>query len=562
MLKGGIVATKILDDWREHFSMYIATPEVLRPYRRERSKLRRFFAHAVFLLFCIWLGLVYGFFFTVFPASLYVLLALPIAFLSLVVIWALPDREGYPGRTIPFLFIGYMFSLIIWPNYLCLAYPGLPWITVNRLFTFPLALVVLITLSTRRSIRLYFKDLADRNKLVSFCLIGFVLIQLLTIPMSNAWVASINRVVELSLNNTLLLLAAIWVFRQERFAKAFIGICLFFAFYQISIGVAERIQGAVLWAPYVPDLLKGDPELVDKILRGTVRVGSTLHRSQGTFTTALSYAEFLALTVPFTLAATFYSRRLFVKVIAAACFIGSWVAIYYSESRLGFVGGFAGMALMLLLAAVRLYRDKTINSMLQPVAFLAGPLIGMSVILLSFVSGRVRTIVWGAQHTVGSDQSREFQYHVGMQKLLQWPFGYGSGQAATQIGQANPDGSLNIDTYYMMIALDFGVLGFLLYYGMFAWAIVRAAWFGCQAPSADYRGNLCIAACSSLLVFMVTKSVLSQEDTHPFVFIILGLAMALIYSLERNSSPSHVVLTSPVDGSDPRLPRDIGPVPA
>ena len=121
---------------------------------------------------------------------------------------------------------------------------------------------------------------------------------------------------------------------------------------------------------------------------------------------------------------------------------------------------------------------------------------------------------------------------MGIQKFLEWPFGYGIGQGAPCLGFGGDTGMITIDTYYLSILLEYGIAGFIVYYGMFAIAIYEAGRRAfCRSETEDKSFLLPIAV--SLFVFIVIKSVFSQQDNHPVIFMMLGALMALIASRRK-----------------------------
>ena len=89
-------------------------------------------------------------------------------------------------------------------------------------------------------------------------------------------------------------------------------------------------------------------------------------------------------------------------------------------------------------------------------------------------------------------------------------------------------GQLTIDSYYLSMLVDYGIVGFLVFYGMFAASIFYSAK---ASLAADLKSpdNLFLAPIAiSLTNFFVIKSVFSQEDNHPLVFMMMGMAAALV----------------------------------
>ena len=98
---------------REAFAGGMRATPVLPNYRRQRSTLERVFKHGSFLSFCVFLGLFYGFFFTLFPPQMLVYLAVPILLLALLVIWALPDTDRAPTRLLAKLFFAFFAVMLL-----------------------------------------------------------------------------------------------------------------------------------------------------------------------------------------------------------------------------------------------------------------------------------------------------------------------------------------------------------------------------------------------------------------------------------------------------------------
>src|SRR3546814_8761143 len=84
--------------------------------------------------------------------------------------------------------------------------------------------------------------------------------------------------------------------------------------------------------------LKIQDPVVQRVLEGSARAATGIHRIQATYTTSLGFAEFLALMTPFALHLVTCARRFWVRM-AAACYLPVlfW-AILLTDSRLGVVG--------------------------------------------------------------------------------------------------------------------------------------------------------------------------------------------------------------------------------
>jgi O-antigen ligase len=143
------------------------------------------------------------------------------------------------------------------------------------------------------------------------------------------------------------------------------------------------------------------------------------------------------------------------------------------------------------------------------------------------VIGRIRNVVWGNGAQQASNDARVEQYASGMPMVWSHPWGHGIGTGGETLGFFAPSGLLTIDTYYLAVALEYGVLGFIIYYGMFAIGVAYAAVYAILARnrSGDYLLFLPISL--ALVNFLVIKSVFSEQDNHPLVFTMLGMLVAL-----------------------------------
>src|SRR3546814_9768945 len=72
---------------------------------------------------------------------------------DLLVIWALPETDWAPTKTLAWLLIAFLIALPLWPNYLAIALPGMPWITLLRIIGAPMILLLLIALSVSAEFR-------------------------------------------------------------------------------------------------------------------------------------------------------------------------------------------------------------------------------------------------------------------------------------------------------------------------------------------------------------------------------------------------------------------------
>ncbi len=157
-LSVGSAADGVVKLWRKWRAK--RRPVVLRPYVDLHSRWRKA-GHLLIPLVMILACFIYGFFFALTAPYLIVPFAAPVLALGLLAIWALPEVDKAPVKTLELLFSAGLMGLILWPNYLALSsLPGLPWITVVRLTIFPGAFVLLLCLSSSKNFRTHLTEAA------------------------------------------------------------------------------------------------------------------------------------------------------------------------------------------------------------------------------------------------------------------------------------------------------------------------------------------------------------------------------------------------------------------
>src|SRR5665213_2135481 len=128
------------------------TAGILKPFGQAKRRWyvpgRSWFFVSLLLLFC----LIYGFAFALLAPFILVPFAVPLVFLLLLIIWAMPDATA-PVRTLNFFFFAFFIGLVAWPNYLSISLPGLPWISIIRLTVFPMTLTLLYCVSVSQDFR-------------------------------------------------------------------------------------------------------------------------------------------------------------------------------------------------------------------------------------------------------------------------------------------------------------------------------------------------------------------------------------------------------------------------
>lgn len=511
---------------------------VLPPYHQPKSPQWDTLLRTMVIALIVFIGLIYGFLIAIFPLFLYTYLAAPIAVVLLLTIWALPESDTFPHNAIIKLFFAASSTVCLWPNYLAVAIPGLPWITLMRLSTIPLTICVLISLSVSPKFRRDMSQWFESAPWLLRLMLAFIAIEILTLPMSQSPFSSLNRLFILQIEWTMMFFLSAYIFsvpgRATLWVKMF---CSFVAFLAVS-SLIEYRMGHVPWAGHLPSFLVVQSDIVDKILVGGARAASGKYRVQSIFTTSLSFAEILGLSTPFFLHFLMTSRTRIMQAALAVYLCFSFFVIITTDSRLGIIGFFASVLLYLFFGSFKRWRSRQ-DSIFSPAIVLSYPMIFMLFMALTLVWRRLNVMVWGGGAQQSSTDGRAEQWTMGMVKFWQWPFGYGQSQGGVVVGWVDLAGNMSLDSYYLSILIEFGIIGFIAYFGMLLLAASEA--FIAGVSSKDKEIDLLMPLGIMIIVFIIGKGVLSQTDNHTLFFVMLGMLVALLHrskSAKKISSPS------------------------
>jgi O-Antigen ligase len=469
----------------------------------------------------------YGFAYGVTAPFQMMLMTVPIFVLALLIVWALPPGEYAPWRTLEPLYLAFFTALVLWPVYLAIALPNLPWITLVRLFATPLAFVLLICVSASKTFRKQLSEIIASDSWIWRLLIAWVVMQSISIFISSDPNLSVNKYIIFQLYWTSIFVVSCFLFNRvgfaDRWTKMFIAMGYVICFY----GLWEVRLGLLPWAGHIPAFLRIEDESVIRLLAGVVRSAKGIHRVQSSATTPLGMSELLGLMAPFALHLAVTSRSIFIKVVSIVFLPLALQLVLLADSRLGMVALIgAVLGYVLIWGALRWRRSP--HSLFAPALVLAYPAIFSVTITATLVIGRIRNRVWGSGASASSTESRGLQWDMAIPKIATHPFGHGIGRAARDLGFVSPSGIITIDSYYLTLLMDLGVLGFVIYFAMF----LRGVWISARAviqSRVEGELGLLLPMCVALMNFVVVKSVFSQDANHPIVFMMLGAVVAMAH---------------------------------
>jgi hypothetical protein len=476
-----------------------------------------------FAFFCF----LYGAAFALLAPYLVVPLVALLVPLALLVIWALPNVRRPPLQLLQGLFYASLITMVMWPNYLAIALPFMPWITVQRLVGVPFAILLLICLSVSLEFRRWLAAIMSITPWIRNLFFVFLGLEAFSIGFSGAITDSIDRFIVAQTNWTAVFVAGCFIFSKEGEAERMARLLWLMSIALGILGLWEFSLGHAPWVGHIPSFLKINDPSVAVALQGTTR-GGGVHRVQTTYTTALGFAEFLAIAFPFVLHFAVNSVRPAVRIAAILSVLFLILIVVISQARVGYVGFFITVVAYPMAWTAYNWRLNNQNLLASAAVYLSPVFIGLAGAMLFLVPG-IRIRVLGGGAVEASNQGRIDQINMGIPKIFSHPWGYGMGEGADVLGYYTPGGQLTIDSYYLRLALEFGVIGLAVYMALFAAAIFYSGKAVLSRPEGDRAKTLLIPIVLSLLSYIVIKSADAAEDNQAFAFAIMGMVSGLLF---------------------------------
>jgi hypothetical protein len=528
-------AGELWRDWRDAHRR----PIVLRPYVDLHSRWRlaaRFLVPLGVGLFCI----VYGFFYAITAPYLIVPLVVPIAILGLLAIWALPETNVVPTKGMELAYSALIIGLILWPNYLALTLPGLPWITMVRLTGFPMAFLLLMSLSTSPTFRAHILSTANATPLVLRLFLIFTVNEFITLPFSHNLSESLNSVIIQQLNWTGVFLVSIYIFRKPGRVERYLFLLLALSIPIIFFAIMESEEQHVLWSGHVPSFLRVEDPSAQLALSSAVRGATGQYRAKATFSTPLGLSEFMALMTPFALHWAVGRYNIILRLLALALVPTLYFVVRLTDARLGVAGYLASLLIYLLFWSLVRWRRR-MGDLLTAAIVYAYPSVFLAAVAATMFVHKIHVIVFGGGAQAASNEARSNQFRMAMPALLRNPIGHGAGQSGLALGYA-PGDFIAVDSYYISLALDYGIFGLALYVAIFAIVIGSAVTVMLRAaPTQDREEGLLVPLATCLCAFLVIRGVFQQPDIHPMIFMLMGMVLALVArakAVEAQASPA------------------------
>jgi O-antigen ligase len=488
--------------------------------------------------------------FLVFPAAV---IGLVVALIPLT----FPEMRRVPIRATRILFFAFVAAEMTLPVYVAITAPGLPFISIVRVFLAPMAIAFLVCVACSADVRKRMAAAISSEKPICYAVFALFVAFALSLPLSRAPLDSIRILGNLITGWWLPFFAAIFVLDTDRRQEAFFRLFIFCAIFAVALSCVEFFKAERLFLRLVPaSVLERDPTFVNALAMSVTRDGR--YRASAHFNVPLSYGEYCSLVLPVAMYFVMYGRRMGDRVLGAVGIIAALVGVFVANSRGGTVGVIAGGSIFAILYSANAVLRKK-GSLVGSVLVVLLP-IGLSVVpamMLAFP--RVNKLVLGGAEAQNSTDDRFLQWTMAWPKILKQPVtGYGLGNGADVIGYMKSSGGYSVDSYPLTLLVDAGILGLIAFCAVVLIMLWRAPMVYLRHP--DPASAKAIALASAFVAFALQRLTLSQTENMTTVFLMLGFFVALQHQLRASAvAPLAVDRRRPLDGLDNGQAVDVAP---
>src|SRR3546814_611194 len=212
---------------------------------------------------------------------------------------------------------------------------------------------------------------------------------------------------------------------MDRFANIIRCLAVFLAI----LGYFELRNQGLLWANHIPWFLKVSDPAMQNLLNPMFRAGE--YRVTGPFSTSLSYAEFMAMTMPFFLHYMLEGKKLWLRIIAVFCHVLVFYGILLTQARVGIVGALTAHAVYFAAWTIKKWRQERSNIIASVLLFVM-PLVLVLAAVTVLTVPRLRIMTLGGGEHAASTEGRLEQMKGSIPLIIKRPLiGYGPGQGAS-----------------------------------------------------------------------------------------------------------------------------------
>jgi hypothetical protein len=264
------------------------TTAILKPYTRRRGP--NWVQRAVLGFALVALAASYGLMLSILPLQLLVLPLVPILLGVALILWLLPDIGGVQEAWMRTSLQWYVLLNVLWPTYVAINAPGLPWISGTRVALFALISTALLNYATSSDFRGRIAEALTTIPMVQKPFRTFWGATAFALLISVEPFVSLRKFVSNQLFWTAMLALSAWLAITPGFAAS-VGRTLGWTIMVVgALAVNEYRVGGVVWLPYLPGWLTADQGLLELVSGFNGRAGTGEYRVRGTFSGALYFA--------------------------------------------------------------------------------------------------------------------------------------------------------------------------------------------------------------------------------------------------------------------------------
>jgi O-Antigen ligase len=459
--------------------------------------------------------------------------AIPVI-VGLVLLWALPDLQTVPTRSVGALLPIVLVVDLCVPSYYAIAGTGLPWISIRRIATLPLIVCVCLVVAGSREARARIAKRLAAAKPISACVIGYLVVMTLAIITSSAPVGSVSYTVDAVLIWYVPFVTIIYLASDERDVDKFIKVIGWCSVFISICGFVEWILQRnifidILPAPIFNALMESSVAFANV---ATSKFRSGEYHAPSVFNNPLPFGQFEVMIIPFGYYLLIHRSRLPDRGLGFLVVASGLLGVITSGARGAFVSLISATTAIIALWVLRTIRFRPWS--LAPALVSVGASAGFTcLIILIFTWARLYNRVIGGHYgEQQSTQARWDEWAMALPHIFANPLtGHGPGDGADVVGYFTPGADFpTLDSLPISLLVETGLPGFLFFYGSVLFAIALGAREYLRDPSD--RGALAGGLSCSLIAFVVNSLVLSAIENFTLLFLFLGLAVAVL-SLDK-----------------------------
>lgn len=450
----------------------------------------------------------------------------PLSLTGIVVILTFltfPEMRKVPIRAVIPTFFAFVIVEMTLPNYLAITAPGLPFVSIIRVFFIATASPFLISIAGSSDVRHRIKTALSSDKPMCYAIFGLFIAFALSIPTSVNHLTSIKYFLNIVIMWMLPFLLCVFVVDTEERQERFLRVLVLCAIFAVGLSSIEYFAHQRLFAHLVPQsVFDKDPTFAMSLFGTEFRGGR--YRAEAHFTEPLDFSEYCSLILPIALYFIVYCRNMLDRIIGLSGALAMLFGLYFANSRGGVAGAIIGTAVFVLLfiikAAIR-RKSSFIGLILAatlPVTFSIIP-------AMMLLSHRFAIQITGGGEGALSNQARFNQWHMAWPHIISRPLtGSGIGNAADVVGYIST-ATLTLDSYPLTLLVDSGVLGLTAFYAIFGILLWRSVklYPRDMSPTSDKA----IALVSAFAAFLIQLPALSQTENFTNIFMLIGVFIAL-----------------------------------